>query len=359
MLKRVMLLTLCCGVTLYLSTYSFSQTPGVKEEKKTEDMSGEVKIKDDKAPAEKKEEPKPVVSALEAKTFFDGVNVYANSKVLFKLSTKDNVDVDKIEYKINDGAYQVYADAFPINEEGKKTIIFFATDKMGNKEDEKFFRVTIDNTAPVVSVLTDKPLLKVGDKIFGSKVINFSIDAKDALAGVEKTEYSIGGPNYTPYVASFNMVNDGETELKIKSTDNVTNVAEIFAIKVVDDASKQTLELKESSVKVFVDNIAPTVEVKANKELIDKSNKKIASVDYEYTITAVDNESGIQNIVFRLDGKGDFAPYKDAIKFTTNGDHLIEAKAIDRMGNVSKTTFMSVFVDVIPPVTTIDTVTTK
>ncbi len=62
------------------------------------------------------------ISALQARAYFDGVTTYANSKVLFKLTTKDNVMTDKIEYRIDDAALALYQNPFAIDAEGKHII---------------------------------------------------------------------------------------------------------------------------------------------------------------------------------------------------------------------------------------------
>jgi hypothetical protein len=353
MLKRFTILILCLSFALFVSSLSFSQDqPAATEEKKTEDMAGdEVVAKDAAQPT--------AISALQAKTYFDGVTTYANSKVLFKLTTKDNVMTDKIEYRIDDAALALYQNPFAIDAEGKHIITFFGTDKLGNKEDEKTFRITIDNTAPDIMVITGKPVVKIGEKLYSTKTVNFTVVAKDALSGIESTQYTINGRDYSDYVAPFNIINDGEIELKTKSIDRVSNLSEMFSLKVINDADGKEIELRETSVKLFIDNIAPKVSVAPDKELVTKDSKAIASVDYKYAVTAEDGESGVASILVRVDGKGDFMAYKEPIAFTTNGDHLIEAKAVDKMGNMSNSTILSVFVDIIPPQSIIETVTEK
>ncbi|HPI14724.1 MAG TPA: hypothetical protein PL135_08920 [Spirochaetota bacterium] len=353
MLKRFTVLILCLSFALFVSTLSFSQDqPAATEEKKTEDMAGDEVVAKDAAAAS-------AISALQAKTYYDGVTTYANSKVLFKLTTKDNVMAEKIEYRIDDGTLAVYQEPFAIDSEGKHIIAFFGTDKLGNKEDEKMFRITIDNTAPDIAVAASSPVLKIGDRLYSTKSVNFTVIAKDALSGVDSTQYSINGRDYADYVAPFNIINDGEVELKAKSIDRVSNLAEVFALKVIDDADGKEVELREASIKLFIDNIAPKVSITPDKELVRKDAKAIASMDYKYAVAAEDNESGVASILVRVDGKGDFMAYKEPISFATNGDHLIEAKAVDKMGNTSNSTILSVFVDIIPPQTTIETVTEK
>ncbi len=351
MLKRFTILILCLSFALFVSSLSFSQDrPAATEEKKTEDMAGDEVVAKDAVKSS-------AISALQAKTYYDGVTTYANSKVLFKLTTKDNVMTDKIEYRVDDGALALYQAPFVIDAEGKHIITFFGTDKLGNKEDEKTFRITIDNTAPDIMVIAGRPVVKIGDKLYSTKTVNFTVVAKDALSGIDTTQYTINGRDYLDYVAPFNIINDGEVELKAKSLDRVANLSEMFSLKVIDDADGKEIELRETSVKLFIDNIAPKVTVSPDKELVMKDSKAIASVDYKYAVAAEDNESGVASILVRVDGKGDFMAYKEPIAFTTNGDHLIEAKAIDKLGNMSNSTILSVFVDIIPPQSIIETVT--
>ena len=83
----------------------------------------------------------------------------------------------------------------------------------------------------------------------------------------------------------------------------------------------------------------------------------MAGSDYLYTITANDEESGIKDVFYRIDGRGAFRKYESEIKLTSNGEHFIEAKAVDNVGNVSDIKILSVLVDIIPPRSTIETIT--
>lgn len=109
-------------------------------------------------------------------------------------------------------------------------------------------------------------------------------------------------------------------------------------------------------LKPVSDNVAPVVEIKSSKELIKKSGKTVASSDIKYSITATDADSGIAQVLVRIDEKGDYIPYTKEIQFLTNGEHVIEAKAVDKVGNVSPVVVLTVFVDVIPPESMIEMV---
>lgn len=291
-------------------------------------------------------------AALKAVSFNNGVSTFVNSKVKFELTSKDNVATDKILYKLNADSELEYKEPFSIYEEGKHVISYYAIDKVGNKEDPKSFKVIVDNTPPAVNVSVSAPVIKSGDKLYASKNFTFVVEAKDTLSGVQSVEYSIDKSNYQPYLTPFTIPADGDISLSIKAMDNVTNFTEKYTM-VAKDENGNPINLTDSNVSIFVDNKAPIVEIKPDKELLDKNGIKVATADYSYTISASDAESGLSSILVRLDGKGEFKTYTGAIKLDTNGDHLIEAKAVDKVGNVSPVAVLSVFVDIIAPDTTI------
>jgi hypothetical protein len=299
--------------------------------------------------------PEAAVPAIAAKVYYDGKNTFVNSSVQFRLSSKDNVALDKIEYRINNSGTKVYDKPFIINAEGKNVISFYGVDKIGNKEDVKIYTVIVDNSTPDVIVKTDKPVAKANDKLYVSKIFNFSIESKDALSGLNKVDFSINEET-KEYVTPFNIVADGEVILKVKAVDNVNNPTDQFTLKYVDANGKEEL-IKAGNAKIYVDNSAPSVNIVPDKDLkIGEYSKKLAAPDAKYAITATDDGSGIDGILVRVDGEGDFLPYFNEIKFKNNGEHTIEAKAIDKVGNISTVSTLSVFVDTVAPDTKVDTI---
>ncbi len=354
MLKRLMIVLLCLGVAILFTDLSFSQDePVTGEDKKVEEKSDE-----DLKEAKKEAEVEPIKVVAEAKVYFDGKTTFVNSQVQFKLTSKDNLFTDKIEYKINEGEVKVYEGPFSLADEGTHLIAYYSIDKIGNIEDAKSYKVTVDNTPPAITVSSNKPVLKINDKTYISKDFKLSIEAKDTSSGVNKIEYSVNGTNYSEYVGPFSIPASGEFDLKVRALDNVNNLNEKFMMKIFDEAGNP-VELTDESVKLSSDNVAPAVEIKADKEIKEIDAKKYASSDVKYTIAATDADSGVDAILYRIDGRGDFNTYAKEIVFKTNGEHKIEAKAVDKVGNTSSVASLVVYVDIIPPETTIDTVTKK
>ncbi len=367
MLKKISIFAICLIVAVLIVPMAYSQQPVPSEEQAAEEQVAPDKqvTPDQKVPAvidaQKEPEAETVkiagaTSAAQAAIYVHGLNTYANPKVQFRLFTADNIYADKIEYRINDGEVKVYAEPFKIEQEGKYTISYNGVDKIGNREDANSLRIIIDATAPTIILSSNKPLMKQGDKIFIPTDLTFKVDSRDDISGVKSIEYSINGTDFLPYREPFGVPTTGAINLKVRAMDNVLNTQETYVLNLVDQ-SGNPVELRESALAMQIDNVPPVVEIKADKELLLKNNVKVASSDVKYAVTATDEASGVQTVFIRIDGRGDFIPYTGEVKFNTNGEHGIEAKAADKAGNMSPVSVFQVYVDVIPPTTNIETVT--
>ena len=302
---------------------------------------------------QKIDEPKPLVKA---KSYSDGDKVFVNSSVKFKLSSVDNLEVDKIQYQINSSEIKSYETPFVIEDEGKHLIKYFGLDKSGNKENEKNFEVVVDNTAPAITVNTTKPVRKIGGVNYITKNMKFIIKTLDASSGVASVEYSING-NSNKYLSAFMISEKDEVELSVKAVDNVLNLNEKFSFRLLDENGKlEIVKVESGSIKFKMDNEAPAVEISKSKEFVTGKKKNVVTDDTIFSITAKDNASGVKGVCVRIDGKGEFAPYVNPIKFATNGNHVIETRSVDKMGNVSKVVSLSVYVDTVAPKTKMETV---
>ncbi len=345
MLRKIMIGAFCLALTVLFTNITYSQDdPATTDEGiQTEEEAGET--------AEGVEGEEAVVEVKpDARTYSDGKKVFVNSQVKFKLTAKDNFLTDRIEYKINDGEVKVYDTPFSIDQEGKHMIRYYGVDKIGNTEMEKAVSVIVDNTAPTVVVTNQTPVQKINEKIYVSKEMVFEVEAKDNLAGVDKIEYSVNNGDFQKYRKPFQVLATGEIDLKVRAVDNVNNVSREFTYKITD-ATGNEIDVTSGSLKLEADNDAPVVAIKSDKELKEINYMKVASADVKYTVTATDDKSGLDAIYVRVDPEeGDeFVPFTSEIKFATNGEHVIQAKAVDKVGNESSVVTFSVFVDAIPP----------
>jgi hypothetical protein len=361
MYKKLIIIVLSVILGLFFSPMAFSQDdPSTTDTVKTEtDKSDSTAPAGDKTDSDVKtvsgDTPAPViVPTQEPKTYSDGINVFVNTKVLFKLTASDNLAVEKIEFKINEGTVAVYDKPFSIDKEGSHLIKFWGTDKLGNKEPEKAYSCIVDATGPVVVINTLVPVVKVGDKYYAPSDLTLSVNGTDSLSGIAKLQYSLNGVDFQDYVSPFKVASKGEINLKINSIDNVNNSTDQFAFKVVDETGK-AIDLKESAIKLLIDSAAPAIEIKPDKEVKQINGMNAASSDIKYSLLAKDDDSGVSIVQYRINGKGDFLPFNSEIQLLTSGKHTIEAKAADRAGNESNVTTYTVFVDMVPPKSDIST----
>jgi hypothetical protein len=361
MSRRLAIFLFCCALTVAATTVSFSQdankpasTPATDTKPTSDAVQPGTDANRNAAPQQQPEQK--LSNADKAKSFFDGATTFVNSKAAFRLSSRDNLLTDKIIYKIDGGADQTFDKEFSITAEGKHVITYHAEDKVGNREEDKSFSVIVDNTAPEVVVNPKYALFAANGKFYVSKLYSFNVSATDALSGVNRVSYSVNGKDFADYATAFSIYADGDVKFSVKAEDNVGNKSAKFKFKSRDDAGKETVEEKDS-LQLYVDNIPPAVTITTDKQLIPVNGKNCASKEFKYTVAATDKESGVKMILARSDGKGDFIPYDQAISFNSNGDHYIEAKAIDAVGNVSDTVILTVYVDIIPPRSSVETIT--
>ncbi|MFW6364864.1 MAG: OmpL47-type beta-barrel domain-containing protein [Spirochaetota bacterium] len=294
--------------------------------------------------------------AQSGRTYYDGVNTYANSRVQFRLRASDNSAVERVVYSIDNEEEQTYTSPFTIEQEGRHSITYYGVDQIGNTENQKMFNVIIDNTAPAITVTTDSPIRQINGRYYIARNARISIDAQDQMSGVRSVMYTVNGTDYRNYTTSFSVNAVDDINFQVKAEDNVGNISENYRIMLPDAGDNQSMQ-QNRSLTFYVDNEAPTVNIAADREFIQRNGRAVAGNDYRYSITAQDDDSGVDKILYRTDGQGSFRTYEQPFMLRTNGDHFIEAKAVDAVGNVSDVKVLSVYVDVIPPNSDITTIT--
>lgn len=270
------------------------------------------------APAQPAQPPVTTTRAIDP-NLGNSPALYINSRTAFELVTGDDLSgVDYIEYKINDGEYSRYTVPISLSKEGPATITYKATDKVGNKELAKVINLIVDNTAPSVSVKASEPLFTNGNTQYSSPKNTYQILAEDKSSGVKQIVYSVDNEPKQDYKNEpLKLEKPGFHVVNFYAIDNAGNVSQ------------------ENSYIVNVDGIKPTVDIKESIPYIVINNKVYAKKETIFTVTAADGQSGIKQILVKTDGAPDFVPYVEALTFGTSGEHVIEAKAIDNVGNES------------------------
>ncbi|MBE7411858.1 MAG: hypothetical protein L6Q54_12785 [Leptospiraceae bacterium] len=266
--------------------------------------------------------------------------IFVNSKTSFELkATDDNTQVEYIEYRINGGEFQKYSTPISLSEEGQTTINYRAVDKAENKEPLKALIVIVDNTNPSVAIAPSEPPFILEGKNFASPKTTYTFKADDKVSGVKKIEYQIDNETKQEYTnQAIKIEKSGMHVVKFSATDNAGNTS------------------NESTYIINVDDTKPTVELKESIPFLTVDGKNYSKKGTTISAKATDNESGVFKVLIKIDSASDFTPYTEPVSITTQGEHSIEAKAIDNVGNESEVKKITFFSDVTPPSTTIKTI---
>ncbi|MDH5719518.1 MAG: hypothetical protein OEZ13_02745 [Spirochaetia bacterium] len=269
--------------------------------------------------------------------YSDGKRTYATSATKFSLDSQDQLSaLKRVEFKVDEGAFQRYEEPISIEKEGVHRILFRGIDNVENIEAESIYVVVIDNTAPEVSVITEPVIvLEKSRRAFGPANLAVELRSVDNYSGIKKVEYSLDSGAYQDYTGPITLTEAGYHQIKYKAIDNLGN------------------ETTERSVNLEIDNTAPKVMIIPEKKVVKSGEQNFTARDNSFEIDVIDEDSGVERIMVKVDGDADFRPYTNPIRFSVEGNHTIEAKAVDKVGNQSEIQRLEIIVDDNPPKTTI------
>ncbi len=280
-------------------------------------------------------------SAKGQNIYSDGRITYATTGAKFLLKAEDSLSTLKhIEYKIDDNNFQIYTEPFQLTSvtEGRHTVTYRSIDKVGNKEPDNVYSVIIDDTPPEIMVSYKEGFFQGEKQLYAGLNSKAELKATDKFSGVKNIEYSLNGEEAKVYSETITFDKGGLQNVQFKATDNVGNVS------------------PEQKFIVFVDDKGPVVEIKPAQKLTVINGKSYSVKENYFSVEAKDNDSGVAQILVKVDGDTDFHPYATKVNFAEEGDHKIEAKAVDNVGNESQVVVLELTVDNNPPKTMLEPV---
>lgn len=282
-----------------------------------------------------KDEVAPVTVAEVTPTEPNGEGGWYTGAVGMTLTaTDDDSGVDKTEYRINNGDWNVYMGAIPFYKNGSYTIEYRSTDKAGNIEVTKSTSIKLDKTSPV-TVAKTVPAEPDGDNGWYVSKTEITLSATDDDSGVEKLEYRINEKEWKVYEQAIKLETEGIQKLEYRSTDKAGNTEIV------------------KSVEVKLDKTDP--ETTANVFPVEPSGKNgWYTKDVTIGLTPNDDLSGIEKTEYRVDS-GVWVAYESPIMLTQDSNHLVEYRSFDKAGNSEEIQSITVKLDKTTPSTTINT----
>lgn len=160
-----------------------------------------------------------------------GAGGWFTSQVAVTLTATDALSgVAFIEYRVNLGAFQTYANPVGISVDGVHTVEFFATDAVGNPEALQSLALRIDTTPPAFASTSPSGFVTIPD-------VTVSWTADDATAGISRYEVSADGEDFQSVwqeTSAALTLGDGDHVVVVRAVDGAGNHAEVEIHFTVD-----------------------------------------------------------------------------------------------------------------------------
>ena len=266
--------------------------------------------------------------------------------------------ISKILYKINDGEEETIISLKQNNEETFKTTIsgltsdatnilkIWAVDNVGNKSEEKEFKINVDTSAPKV----EKPTATTTQvSTLSDDDVIIKVKASDVLSGIDSVLISCSGINTDDIVPENN---EGEYSFTIPY-DRFETRNYSFSIAVKDKvgnvAPQQTIEIKsdKKNPEVDITTLTPTVLNSEGKETVNGKIKVSGTVKDETELKELQLIiEGLENPRVQSDLKTTYKNYEFEIDTKDLGNTLkLTLVAIDSFGNKSEEKTKKIIID--------------
>jgi hypothetical protein len=251
---------------------------------------------------------------------------WIGTSVTVNLTATDSVSgVSSISCSIDGGSYQTYVDAFQVSKAGTTTLESYATDIAGNSCSHSLSSFKLDTADPVTQASLFGTL---GYNQWYVSSVNLTLNAFDAVSGVNWTRYSVDDGSWQTYVGPLSVTSDGAHTVEFYSQDN----------------SSQTEVIHNTTFKI--DTTDPVTQA----ILTGGYWGQWYNTPNHLVLQALDTISGVNWTQYRLDG-GPWQLYTDAFWLTDDGIHTVEYYSQDNSGRTEATRITTYKIDKTPPVT--------
>lgn len=287
--------------------------------------------------------PPDTTPNLDSGTVFEKNEIlYVSGRAMVSLSVTDTLSgVGSVMYAKKGEGYTPYTGPIAIEGEGRQTLLFRATDRVGNVEDEQVMELVVDNSPPLSQLrpsgMVKSALLKTKFHLVARDAASFAIASEDADSGVKRTFYSVNDGQFTRYTKPLYFLKEGQTKLTYYSEDNVGN------------------REKQTTVIIYTVSVPPNALPVPAGKFIKEGGELIATGDFELKFDVKDTPAGLDRIDIDVDSSGKFRPYLQPIRFARLGTHRVDYRAVDRLGNTETTKSFLVTLTETPPETLLTT----
>jgi hypothetical protein len=249
------------------------------------------------------------------------------------ISAEDNLaGTSKSFFKFDNQEPKEFSSELAFNRyEGPLKIQISSVDKVGNQEAWRDINFFVDNRAPETEASVQGASYRNGEVLyvhFGGQV---SLVAKDQGSGIKVIEYQINNGNILPYTVAL-PISDKKMVLKFRATDWVGN------------------QEPWRNIIIHQDSQPPKITLKENDKFISVSGKTYAKPGFSINLDVNDTESGIKSVLLSHDAKTYEPLTESKFVFDKPGEHTLNVRAVDQVGNMTEANPITVVIDNTNPV---------
>lgn len=253
--------------------------------------------------------------------------VSGRSKI--ELTAEDgNVGVDKIYYRLDDGEEKIYTTPLATKylSQDDHTLVYYAVDEVGNREEEKSFAFYVDKTPPtIIEEIMGKSFF-TGGREYSSGKSRLKLTSFDNKAGVKEVRYSVNSGEYEVYDAPvFLTQSSGNLLIRSYAVDNVNN-----------RSVSQTAN--EKTTIPYIDLTGPELGYAFSGPKFSSRDTTFISKETKILLKANDGEAGLNRIDYSVNGT-DPVTYSEPFRIEPEGYSEIDYTGYDNVENTSGGSF--------------------
>lgn len=316
--------------TAYTAPFVVDEPGTHTVEFRSTDVAGNVEAtKSTQVVVEAPDEAAPTTTITWSPAAPDGEAGWYVTEPSFTLAAEDTggSGVASTEYRLDGGTWTAYAGPVEVGD-GEHTVDYRSTDVAGNQETAGSSGVEVDTVTPATGA-TQGPV---------ANGVRVELEATDATSGVAATEYRVDGGAWTAYTEPVVVTGAGEHTVGFRSTDVAGNVEAQQTITVTVDGPP-------------VDTTAPVTTVTTAPAQPDGSAGWFTTAP-KVTLSATDAGSGVARTEYRI-GSGAWTTYAGPFTVAAQGLQVLEARSVDKAGNVETVRSLELPVDTADPEVTI------
>ncbi len=256
--------------------------------------------------------------------------IIASNTKIYLTASDDGIGMKATYYKFDEGPFIQYnGNSIPIKQltEDHHTLTYYSEDNVGNKEKAKSYTFFMDKSAPILTsdVLGDRFI--INDQIYFSGRTKMKLTAVDNKSGVKEVNYSIDDSEFDKYSEPFYIPQKkGYHIVKYYAIDNAENITG----GVTGNGFKKYIY---TTKKIYVDLTGPNLNHSITGKYFTTRDTIFLGKKSKIKLTANDNESGLQNITYSIDGVQEETMYNEPFTLEGDGKHMIEYFGYDNVNN--------------------------